>query len=89
MSNGKDKGGPAFPRQFSRDDAYGIAHDYDAQEGMTLRDYFAAKAMQAMYANPVLLEVVTSGSVLDGSAGEKVARKSYEIADQMLKARNS
>jgi hypothetical protein len=35
----KDTGGPAFPRPFSGTTQY-------AQEGMTLRDYFAAKAMQ-------------------------------------------
>lgn len=36
MSN-KDTGGPAFP-----------IHWENHAEGMTLRDYFAAKAMQAM-----------------------------------------
>jgi len=36
MSNTKNNGGPAFPRQ----------HDWGY--GMTLRDYFAAKAMQAL-----------------------------------------
>lgn len=45
------------------------------QEGMSLRDYFAAKAMQAMVArdNP--------------SAGWGDSGQAYEIADAMLKAR--
>jgi hypothetical protein len=62
----KDTGGPAFPQQ---DDATG-------SEGMTLRDYFAAKAMQAL---------ITRISM---SGGDQ-ARKAYEIADAMLKARQA
>lgn len=42
--------------------------------GMTLRDYFAAKAMQAL-----ITRIAMSG-------GDQ-ARKAYEIADAMLKAR--
>ena len=42
------------------------------QEGMTLRDYFAAKAMLRT-------------SV--GSSYEQLAKNAYEIADAMLKAR--
>lgn len=47
------------------------------QEGMTLRDYFAAKAMQA------------SRSRNSGYASwSDLAEDSYEIADAMLEARN-
>ena len=48
-------------------------------EGMTLRDYFAAKAMQAYYLDPEI----------DQCCGklESVARWSYEMADAMLEAR--
>jgi hypothetical protein len=35
----KDNGGPAFPSN---------AHTLDVERGMTLRDYFAAKAMQSL-----------------------------------------
>ena len=49
-------------------------------EGMTLRDYFAAKAMQGM------LSACTGWS----EAGiERLAKCSYMTADQMLKARES
>jgi hypothetical protein len=45
------------------------------QNGMTLRDYFAAKAMQKMIWNL--------------SEDEKNAKDCYEIADAMLKAREA
>ena len=60
-------GGPAFPHQSS--DAI--------RAGMTLRDYFAAKAMQAQ---------------LIGYQGEwydRVAADAYTMADAMLKARTT
>jgi hypothetical protein len=43
--------------------------------GMTLRDYFAAKAMQADLTN------------YGGANWERVANFAYEMADAMLKAR--
>ena len=43
--------------------------------GMTLRDYFAAKAMQAII------------SVHDNTTLEFVSGKAYQYADAMLKAR--
>ena len=60
----KDTGGPAFPAHPS---ALG---DHD---GMTLRDYFAAKVMQGL---------------LDAAMGKsEIAKVAYEMADAMLKAR--
>jgi len=47
-----------------------------AQLGMTLRDYFAAKAMQAMLNN---------GS----NVYSFMAVRAYEIADEMMKARDA
>ena len=44
--------------------------------GMTLRDYFAAKALQGMLAETSLKATV-----------EEFADKSYEMADAMMKAR--
>ena len=46
--------------------------------GMTLRDYFAAKAMQAMITHP------DSRDDVDASV---YAKGSYEMADAMMKAR--
>ena len=50
-----------------------MANGYN--EGMTLRDYFAAKAMQALIDN-------------DGLFSE-IPTQAYEIADAMMKAREA
>lgn len=55
--------------------------DGHLQEGMSLRDYMAAKAMQGMIASNGFL---TEQGRLDC---ENVAGCAYEIADAMLKAR--
>ena len=49
----------------------------DNEHGMTLRDYFAAKTLQGLLA-----------SGLEQSKYE-LSRKSYEMADEMLKARQA
>jgi len=70
-------GGPAFP--FSPSDDSTIK----PQLGMTLRDYFAAKAMQ---------EIISSdGDFLDArySSPETIANAAYHMADAMLNARES
>ena len=58
----------AFPRPFSGTKQF-------AQEGMTLRDYFAAKAMQPL---------IVSFTVQDINW---TAQQAYKIADAMLKVR--
>lgn len=73
MSNDIKDGGPAFP--IPLDDRPGA---YEAHPGMTLRDYFAAKAMQALIAEH------------DFGAEPRdllVARLAYLMADAMLAAR--
>ncbi len=52
---------------------------YRHTEGMTLRDYFAAKAMQEF-----LDEV---GSQSDQAWFSQIAKNAYRMADEMLKAR--
>ena len=44
-------------------------------EGMELRDYFAAKAMQGILANPSVHSI------------RPIAEQAYDIADFMMKAR--
>ena len=48
--------------------------------GMTLRDYFAAKAMQACFGAP--LEASAEGK-------DYIAMHAYKMADAMLKAREA
>jgi len=49
---------------------------YSTNDGMTLRDYFAAKAMSYWLCIPI-----------DKEQLNKVATESYKVADAMLKAR--
>lgn len=62
-------GGPAFPTLADNGHAMN-------QDGMTLRDYFAAKAMQSL-----LLAAKTSQDV------DLLSKGAYQMADAMLKAR--
>ena len=53
-----------------------------AIQGMSMRDYFAAKVMQGMLTNqPLRVDVMLNGDLL--------AQSSYQIADAMMKARNN
>lgn len=72
MSN-EFHGGPAFPIP-------GLHHD-EGFNGMTLRDYFAAKAMQSL-----IVAEATHTSCLDG---DKIVSAAFGIADAMIKARQS
>jgi hypothetical protein len=52
------------------------------QQGMDLRDYFAAKVMQSFLTNRTILETVNENEVL-----ETIAGGAYQIADAMMEAR--
>lgn len=67
----KDTGGPAFPH------AKGVGDTWIEDGGMTLRDYFAAKAM---------LGQLSYGRCRDMSP-DAIAEFSYEYADAMLSER--
>jgi hypothetical protein len=73
MSNTKT-GGPAFP-QVSTDQNGDLHHP-----GLSIRDYFAAKAMQGNLASMV------EGQEFDPSMGAEWA---YKVADAMLKSREA
>jgi hypothetical protein len=75
MSNIKD-GGPAFPTNEERFPDGAMCQE--ATYGMQLRDYFAAKAMQGFAADGEC-------RFQEGITG--MAKKAYEWADAMLKAR--
>lgn len=68
----KDTGGAAFPCQAGYD--FRGERVTTTSEGMALRDYFAAKAMQALL-------------IGEGSDESRIASDSYSIADAMLEAR--
>lgn len=71
----KETGGPAFPVESTPDFEY---------IGMTLRDYFAAKAMQSVIASN-RLEGWSIG--LGGKDNGHIAEISYALADAMLQER--
>lgn len=64
----KNDGGPAFPSSNTPETGY-------FAEGMTLRDYFAAKAMQSFLAQRAFPWDI------------EIPATAYRIADAMLKAR--
>lgn len=76
----KNDGGPAFARAESTSHVrYG---DTEAQDGMSLRDYFASKAMQGFCAN-------SSHMVTDGQHEFKnAAVAAYLLADAMIAERD-
>ncbi len=73
----KDTGGPAFPSHGSMGEV--------AQEGMTLRDYFAAKAMQGLISCPDWRE--GAGEDVGMDASDYTASVAYMMADAMLNAK--
>lgn len=75
----KDNGGPAFPVQRS---SAGGGSSLNGN-GMTLRDYFAAKAMSA-YISTAGAPCIVGG--LDGAEGE-LSKQAYKVADAMIEAR--
>jgi hypothetical protein len=76
-------GGPAFP-EFTgmHPDREGPGYLAECTSGMTLRDYFAAKAMQAMLTNGW-----QPGSNHDSTL-PGIAHKAYEMADALLVKRS-
>lgn len=82
-------GGPAFPRKLpdvhcSPDEALRIIEKH---AGMSLRDYFAAKALCGV------MQVIVSGihqrSNHDAVGPDVIAQSAYKIADAMLIARKA
>lgn len=90
--NEPDSGGPAFPSKFTRSDknAGEVRMQFTAAGGMTLRDYFAAKAMQSTLESESALETIEAAATdTHMKTAALVARMSYAIADEMLKARQA
>lgn len=69
MSKKINQGGYAFPGDSS--------HLLGSERGLTVRDYFAAKAMQGMLA------------AADRGGDNDIARYAYQMADAMLRVREA
>ena len=86
-TSGKD-GGAAFPfpdRIMCKDDLG--RQVIENHEGMSLRDYFAAKAMQGQLANPRSNEAVAKMDIGTNEAAALHAKYAYIMADAMIRAR--
>lgn len=71
-------GGPAFPQKLS-DEVNAI--------GLSARDYFAAKAMQAMVSAEFAMYAVEHHHPGGMCVGERWAQQAYQMADYMLAER--
>lgn len=102
MSNTKNTGGAAFPttgEQFV-EGVHGIqpqsAYGMQGSEGMTLRDYFAARAMHGIVSGVSSLDKEGEERVRKDwlksypgrTWGQAASEQAYHIADAMLKARD-
>jgi hypothetical protein len=91
----KNTGGPAFKHE-TRDilvpdpdggNVFGSAGRYET--GLTIRDYFAAKAMQALFSSEVFVRGADKAAHKAGvTLKEMMAEQAYQMADNMLEARD-
>jgi len=79
-----DDGGPAFPVEHRTSTGY-VKQEF----GISLRDYFAAKALQGLCSNPggPIQSSAQSGWALVNCNESNVAGTAYWLADAMLRAR--
>lgn len=72
-------GGPAFPLVYDSTHTDGCIK-HNGADGMSLRDYFAARAMELHIQRDISFRV-------DGRAFDRSAQDCYKFADAMLAAR--
>ena len=81
MENTKKANNPdAFPQTDQRGNCY---------TGMSLRDYFAAKAMQSIIANETLRNAIDKSTQTGAAMNKGIAIRAYSVADEMLKTREN
>jgi hypothetical protein len=90
MSEIKD-GGPAFPC----DEQIRDSMTYQPEPGLSIRDYFAAKAMAGMRSNSAFFGEMQDDAVsysqrwISFDIDLEIARLAYQQADAMLRARGA
>jgi len=88
----KDSSGPAFPTKLmlaipSPFDSGNIPKEVEFP-GMSLRDYFAAKAMQGILSSPETKNINGPlDDVPEATVADSIAKNAYFMADAMLSAR--
>jgi len=85
----KDDGGPAFPQHLleTRDGGFETSSDVPNGGGMTLRDYFAAKALNGFLSDAE--SMVALRERYGHQVAQNLAMACYQFADAMLEARKS
>ena len=78
MSQAIDDGGPAVPRPASTDEHERRCNHFDAQSGITVRDYFAAHAPPS----PARIYGDCENNL------DELVQWNYEYADAMIRQRN-
>jgi len=81
------QGGPAFPTDYHAEcsECKSVVYGATSHGGMTLRDYFAGKALQGMMAYP---GQEGNGSYHSNSTPDTTAKTAYAMADAMIAARS-
>ena len=74
----------AFPTDYFYDDE--TKHEIMPSEGMDLRDYFAAKAMQALINDEKLKDTIIE---MNQHISKTIPKLAYEYANEMMKMRES
>ena len=77
-------GGSAFPRSASKEGPF----DIQASRGMTLRDWFAGQALALINSDDFKQPLGQAvGASSEEASKNRIAKRAYEIADAMIKAR--
>jgi len=79
----ENTGGPAFPVIGGHSESFGPFGDKELTIGMSLRDYFAAKAMQSV----IRIDWYNKDPRSYNEMADCIATDAYIIADAMLKVR--
>ena len=82
MDEKNSNGGPAFPQHGWSSNPEIVARMQD-QGGMTLRDYFAAKACAAIVGS------LMNRETWHGWSNPEIAKEAYDVADAMLAVRSA
>lgn len=96
MSTPNDISGPAFPIPGETWESEGVQYGSNPHYGMTMRDYFAAKAMHALMTEPSwgngsssMVHEWAKDSRTKPGTPERYAFAAYAMADAMLRAREA
>ena len=90
MKTPRKHGGPAFPiKGYCADASGALAGEVVEHPGMSLRDYFAGRALAGWLASYGPDSSHPTEADTDGKILANIAQASYKLADAMIKERNA